>query len=161
MIVSGDATWDIIQDSLIEPPSCTMGMVLMNSNLCCIHDCCWRDGKWDICGSSIFNSSVSFIPVSCGEKKCMEIRCKGSLGIASSNAAVMFDGFWHTLQRKVEEENNMRGHGRRTSLNVQRTSLKAVSAPLLISSICQSNLIFTLYTADTSCNWRDEEDAGR
>jgi hypothetical protein len=86
---------------------------------------------------------------------------QSSLGIASSNAAVMFDGFWHTLQRKVEEENNMQGHGRRTSLNVQRTSLKAVSAPLLISSICQSHLIFTLYTIDTSYNWRDEEDVGR
>jgi hypothetical protein len=100
---------------------------------------------------------VAFIPVSCGEEKCMDFRCKSSLGIASSNAAVVFDGFWHTLQRKVEEENNMQGHGR----NVQRTSLKVVSAPLLISSICQSNLIFTLFTADTSCNWRDEEDAGR
>jgi hypothetical protein len=135
-----------------------MGMVLMNSYLCCDYDCCWRDGKWDICGSSIFNSSVAFIPVSCGEKKCMEIRCKSSLGyIASSNAAVVFDGFWHTLQRKVEEENDMQGHGR----NVQRTSFKAVNEPLLISSICQSNLMFTLFTADTSYNWRDEEDAGR
>jgi hypothetical protein len=92
------------------------------------------------------------------KKKCMEIRCKSSLGyIASSNAAVVFDGFWHTLQRKVEEENNMQGHGR----NVQRTSFKAVNEPLLISSICQSNLMFTLFTADTSYNWRDEEDAGR